>query len=270
MNTLREIAAESPDLPSNLLSLVQGRVWKRNLAGMSGGTVFRLCDMQDQPDLYLKYGHGTVADDITAEMVRLNWLGQHIPVPEVKAFTAESDQAWLLMTALSGRTAYQMLEDEPDGRSQIVDAIAHFLRRLHAIPVHTCPFNSDHHLRMDLARQRLEAGLVDTGDFGDEYQGQTAQQVWDDIVSLLPFEPDPVVTHGDFSLDNILMHGHQVTGCIDAGRAGIADRYQDLAILHDCLGEFSPALQDRLFATYGIAEPDMKKLHFHLGLDEFF
>jgi aminoglycoside phosphotransferase len=59
-------------------------------------------------------------------------------------------------------------------------------------------------------------------------------------------------------------------GCIDVGRVGIADRYQDLAILWNCLGEFSPSLQKRLFQKYGIDNPDMNKLQFHLMLDEFF
>ncbi len=45
---------------------------------------------------------------------------------------------------------------------------------------------------------------------------------------------------------------------------------EDLAILWNCLGEFSPSLQKRLFYKYGIDNPDMNKLQFHLMLDEFF
>lgn len=87
---------------------------------------------------------------------------------------------------------------------------------------------------------------------------------------LLPFSPDSVVTHGDFSLDNLIFDEGKLIGCIDVGRVGIADRYQDLAILWNCLGEFSPSLQKRLFQKYGIDNPDMNKLQFHLMLDEFF
>lgn len=60
---------------------------------------------------------------------------------------------------------------------------------------------------------------------------------------LLPLASDPVVTHGDYSLDNLLPHEGDVVGCIDAGRVGIADRYQDVAILWNCVGEFGTALQ---------------------------
>lgn len=87
---------------------------------------------------------------------------------------------------------------------------------------------------------------------------------------LLPFSPDSVVTHGDFSLDNLIFDEGKLISCIDVGRVGIADRYQDLAILWNCLGEFSPSLQKRLFYKYGIDNPDMNKLQFHLMLDEFF
>ncbi|GKX54658.1 hypothetical protein SOASR030_07700 [Leminorella grimontii] len=95
-------------------------------------------------------------------------------------------------------------------------------------------------------------------------------QVWKEMHTLLPFSPDPVVTHGDVSLDNLIFDKGILMGCIDVGRVGLADRYQDLAILWNCLGEFSPLLQKRLFQKYGIDNPDMKKLQFHLMLDEFF
>jgi aminoglycoside 3'-phosphotransferase-1 len=78
------------------------------------------------------------------------------------------------------------------------------------------------------------------------------------------------MTHGDLSLDNILMDGGEVVGMVDVGRAGVADRYQDLAILAKGVGVFDESLQERLFTSYGIAVPDERKLRFHTVLDEFF
>lgn len=88
--------------------------------------------------------------------------------------------------------------------------------------------------------------------------------------ALLPLSPDPVVTHGDYSLDNLLIQDGEVVGCIDAGRVGIADRYQDIAIVWNCLGEFGPESQEGFLRAYGIAGPDRRKLDFHLMLDELF
>lgn len=173
----------------------------------------------------------------------------------------------------SGATIYR-LYGKPNAPELFLkhgkDALAAFLRRLHSIPVCNCPFNSDRVFRLAQAQSRMNNGLVDASDFDDERNGWPVEQVWKEMHKLLPFSPDSVVTHGDFSLDNLIFDEVNLIGCIDVGRVGIADRYQDLAILWNCLGEFSPSLQKRLFQKYGIDNPDMNKLQFHLMLDEFF
>lgn len=263
-------ATAAIELPGSMAPLVAGYRWARDTVGLSGDAVYRLHHPENGDDLYLKHGQGSCAVDLAGEMVRLRWLLSNIPVPAVRYFVASPDEAWLLITALPGQSAASRLEAHPDESADIVDALARFLRRLHAIPVESCPFNSDHPLRLGEARWRLDAGEVDVDGFDEERRGWTAERVWDEMTSLLPFPPDPVVTHGDFSLDNIIVENGDVVGCIDVGRAGIADRYQDLAILWHCLRDFGPAAQQRLFASYGINQLDDRKLHFHLMLDELF
>jgi aminoglycoside 3'-phosphotransferase I len=254
----------------SVLSTLCPHEWSRATVGESGGAVFRLHGKADSSDLYLKHGSGAVADDITDEMTRLIWLTGRVPVPAVKHFVRTPMDAWLLMEAMPGKTAYQMLEASRDNHLAIVDALAAFLARFHAIPVSGCPFNSAHTFRLTQARARIDAGLIDVDDFDDERQGWSADQVWEAMQSQLPLAPDPVVTHGDFSLDNLLMQNGEVVGCIDVGRLGIADRYQDLAIIWNCLGEFDSSLQERFWQQYGISEVDERKLQFHLLLDELF
>lgn len=266
----RETSCSGLQLNSNLDVELNGYKWARDNVGQSGAAIYRLYGKPDAPELFLKYGKGSVANDVTDEMVRLNWLTAFMPLPTIKHFTRTPDEAWLLTTAIPGKTAFQMLEEYPDSRENIVDALAIFLRRLHSIPVCNCPFTSDHVFRLALAQSRMSNGLVDASDFDNERNGWSVEQVWKEMHTLLPFSPDPVVTHGDFSLDNLIFDGDLLIGCIDVGRVGLADRYQDLAILWNCLGEFSSSLQKRLFQKYGIDNPDMKKLQFHLMLDEFF
>lgn len=265
----REQAVTPGHVPPNLAAVVDGMAWSRNLVGEAGAAVHRL-HAPGRPSLYLKHGQGSVAPDVTDEMVRLQWLAHRTSVPSLHGFVATGDEAWLLMSEMPGKTAYELLEAEPGNRADIVSAIAFHLRSLHVLPVDECPFNSAYPLRLALAFRRMQAGDVDTSDFGDEHKGWTAQQVWDEMVGFLPFEQDPVVTHGDYSLDNILMMDGRVTGLIDLGRLGVADRYQDLAILWNCLSEFGDDLQKHFFAAYGINAPDEQKLRFHLALDEFF
>jgi len=270
MDLDREEACAAIPLPASMSAPLLEYEWARDNVGESGGAVYRLHGKVGTPDLFLKHGLGSVAGDIIDEMVRLRWLARYIPVPVIEGFVATHDEAWLLMTAVPGQTAYQLLESQPDARVEIVDALATFLRRLHAIPTSECPFNSGHAYRLSRARERIDADLVDQDDFDDERKGWTAEQVWEAMQRLLPMPFDLVVTHGDFSLDNILMVDGEVVGCIDAGRVGIADRYQDLSILWNCLGEFDASLQTRLIEQYGVADADERKLQFHLLLDEMF
>ena len=267
----RERACTAAPVPTAISGELEGYQWARDTIGESGGSVYRLHGKDRSPDLFLKHGSGAIADDIADEMTRLRWLARvRIPVPAVAQFVRTPDQAWLLMSAMQGKTAYQLLATSPEQGPAVVDALVAFLRRLHAIPVAECPFNSDHAYRLSLARRRIDAGQVDASDFDDEREGWTPEQVWEAIQGHLPLTPDPVVTHGDFSLDNLLIHDGEVVGCIDVGRAGIADRYQDLAILWNCLGEFGASLRERLFLQYGLPTPDQRKLQFHLLLDELF
>jgi len=266
----RERACAPPLVPAAIAADVAGYRWTRDRVGQSGGRVYRLHGRPGAPDVFLKHGTRAVAGDVADEAERLRWLAGRLPVPAVAGFVRTRQAAWLLTTAIPGRTAEQLLGTNPAAREAVVDALVAFLRRLHAIPLADCPFDSGHAVRMARARSRIDAGLVEVDEFDDARQGWTAEQVWDAMHTLLPLDPDPVVTHGDFSLDNLLVADGELIGCIDVGRVGMADRYQDLAILWDSLGEFDPALQNRMFRQYGIAVPDRRKLEFHLMLDELF
>ena len=256
----------------DLAAAVQGYQWKQDDAGESGSTVFKLHGKPAAPDLYLKHGRGTLAGDLLAEADRLLWLSKRLPVPTLVQFRHGADEAWLLTEALPGKTASELLADETrvDARTAVVEAMAQFLQTIHSSSVHECPFNSGHLGRLAHARRRIEAGQVDENDFDEEREGWTAEQVWQALQNLEPFEPDLVVTHGDFSLDNVLIAEGGSIACIDVGRLGVADRYQDLAIAWNCLGEFGPALQERFLAAYGVSKVDRGKLDFHLMLDELF
>lgn len=200
----------------------------------------------------------------------MRWLAGRVAVPELVAFVDEADAAWLLTAALPGRTAWEVLDAGDEDAGTVVVAIAACLREWHALAPQDCPFDASAPQRLAKARARIDAGLVDADDFDPERAGWSAEQVWDALVALpLPSAP-PVVTHGDFSLDNILIADGVVTGCIDVGRAGLADRYQDIAILWNGLGEFGPHLQSRLLAALGQGSGDQALIDFHLLLDELF
>lgn len=269
----REIAAQAPFLSPSLVARLQDGQWQRNLVGEAGAEVFRV-RLPTGPEVFLKQASGDTAHALTEEMARLEWLsslaGELPPVPSVEHFECAAGHSWLLTRAMPGRTANEWLQEAPGRGLAIVQSLATALRRWHALPVQHCPFNADHTLRLAQARQRLDAGLIDADDFDDARAGWTPEDVWDAMHALLPLRMERVVTHGDYSLDNILLDAHgQVTGIIDVGRAGIADPYQDLAILWNGLSEFGEDLQQALLPAYGTAL-DSDRLTFHLCLDECF
>ena len=266
----RETFCAVPTVPLSMELAIKGYDWLRDTVGESGGAVYHLHGKPGAHDLFLKHGRDGFAQQIYDEAARLRWLDGRLPTPDIRQFIGTADEAWLLMTAVEGKTAYQLLEAQDQDPFPIVDAIAAFLRQLHALPVDECPFISAWPLRMAQARQRIDAGLVDVEDFDDVRSGWSAEMVWNRLLELTPASPVLVVTHGDYSLDNLLIDANGTVGCIDLGRAGLADRYQDLAIIWNCLEEFGADLQKRFVVQYGLDRFDPQKLEFHLLLDELF
>jgi hypothetical protein len=59
----------------------------------------------------------------------------------------------------------------------------------------------------------------------------------------------------------------ELTGVIDAGRLGVADRYTDLALVQAQLDDEWSVDATGFFAAYGLSEPDAQRLAFYLLLD---
>lgn len=272
----REVSTAPQVVPPSLRAELSDCKWLRNQVGEAGADVFRVVRPNGQP-LYLKHARGNAAAMVHDEASRLHWLTQHsqmapLALPALIHFECGQDEAWMLTTAMPGRTAFEWLEDTPQRATHIVQAITQHLKLLHATPIQSCPFAAGPDIRMALAENRLKAGLVDAEDFDEARAGSTAEDVWQSLRTLRArIDFGAVLTHGDYSLDNILLDEFgQVTGLIDVGRLGSADPYQDLSILSNCLEEFGAALQRQMWATYGIKEPDAERLEFHLCLDEMF
>lgn len=257
-------------MPPDLLRLTAGATWERNDAGKAGASVFRLT-LPGGDSCYLKHGAGRVADDVVDEAARLRWLGRRLPAPAIRLFACASDAAWLLTDTVPGLTADEWVERGPDRLPSLVRGMAEYMRRLHALFADECPFDAGHAVRLHVARRNVAEGLVAEGEFDAEREGWTAAAVLDEALRLVPDAPGRAVTHGDFSMGNLLLDGAgRVTGCIDVGRLGVADPYQDIAILWNDLGEYGREAQALLLRELGIAQVDERRLRFHLCLDELF
>ncbi|QWF80324.1 APH(3') family aminoglycoside O-phosphotransferase [Amycolatopsis sp. CA-230715] len=252
--------------------------WVPVTVGKSGAGVWRL---DGSPPLYAKAAprseHPDAGFDVAGEADRLDWLGAHgIPAAHVVDTGEKDGVAWLVSTAVPGRTA---AEDWASGeREAVVDAVADFTRVLHALPVADCPFDRSLAVTVPHARYAAENGLVDLEDLDDERSGWSAARLVTELDGALPGVEESVVCHGDLCLPNVLLDPStfEVTGLIDVGRLGVADRYADLALITrslragDLNPQFGARFADRFLARYGEVPVDTTRLDFYRLLDEFF
>lgn len=235
--------------------------------GRSGARVIRVL-RPGRGDAYLKYATADGAREIVDEYERTRWLAARIRVPEIIAFDSTSDAAFLLTEALTGRNAADAATD--DART-VVAGMAHALRGLHSIPSGDCPFDAGLRLRLASALARMDGGMVDEDDFDEARRGMRARDVYGRMMALMPATEDCVVTHGDACPENFIFSGNAFVGFVDCGRAGRADRYQDLALAsRNIESQWGAELATFFFAEYGEPRPDEGRLEFYRMLDEFF
>lgn len=83
-------------------------------------------------------------------------------------------------------------------------------------------------------------------------------------------EEDLVFTHGDYSLPNIIINGGSISGFIDLGNSGVADRYYDLAVAEkSIIRNFGKEYVELFFAHYDIEDIDYKKIRFYQLVEKF-
>lgn len=69
--------------------------------------------------------------------------------------------------------------------------------------------------------------------------------------------------HGDYCFPNMLLQHGRVTGYLDLGELGLADRWWDIAVgAWSVTWNVDPALEPLFYEAYGI-EPDPERIRFY-------
>lgn len=258
---------QMPPLPRALAVRLNHAIWHEVSIGYSGARVFRVSS--PGASSYLKIARYPVGEELAAERERLDWLRGKLPVPTVEAFSVEEGYTFLLLSEVPGTIAC-----DPacaDDMSAVVRLLAEGMRQLHQLDIRDCPFDMRLETQLAHAERRMRAGLVDESDFDDRRLGMPVAELFEQLLRDRPESEDLVFTHGDYCLPNILIDRGRVSGLIDLARAGVADRYQDLALAARSLAyNFGPGWEPLLFEAYGLREPDHAKIAYYQLLDEFF
>lgn len=254
-------------LPPSLARVISGYRRRQIHTGFSPARVFRL-DAKNKETLYLKISPRALAHSLRQEKTKLEWLKNKLPVPEVRLFAAGENADYLLISAISGADASDdsLKNDIP----HIIEQLTGGLKMIHALPIKDCPFDARHDGKIELVKKLVENKLVDEDDFDEIRKGRTAESLFQELLENQPAAEDLVFTHGDYCLPNVILKNKKLAGFVDWSNAGVADRYQDLALLtRSVIYNFGAEYEQNVFKTYGI-EPDPQKIYFYQLLDEFF
>jgi Aminoglycoside phosphotransferase len=247
-------------LSKTLFDRVKGLAYKIDDVGMSDSKILLFDDM------VLKITPVNRASDNEIKLLR--WLNGKLPVPKIIEAVTDDGYNYLLMTKLSGEMADVDLN---------VKALANALKMLWEIDISDCPCTNAVSEKLQQAKYNVDNDLVDPEHFDDETLGSKGFKDVADLYNYLetnrPTE-DFVFSHGDFCFPNIFISGTNVTGYIDWGSGGIADRWQDIAL---CVRSLCYNFDDddyikyrALFFTELGIEPNEEKIRYYRLLDELF
>ena len=247
--------------------------WLPVTAGESEASVFRHAG----DPRYAKCVPATGAAGLMAERDRIAWLsGQGVPGPRVLDWYSADAGACLVTSAVPGVPADQVpAADLRASWGRIADAV----RGLHDVPVSQCPFRRGLDAMVAAAHDVVARDAVNPEFLPVEQQHTPPEELLLRLTQEIALRrdqeaTDTVVCHGDLCLPNIILDPQSlnVSGFIDLGRLGPADRYADLALLFANARETwtddkQARAADMAFAEeYGITL-DHDRLRFYLHLD---
>lgn len=254
-------------LPSNLANAISGYAWQQIDIGHSSAQVFRL-EAEKENSLYLKIDSRASKFSLRQEKTKLEWLKNRLLVSEVLLFAEDETSEFLLLSEIPGVNASDdsLKNDIP----RTIEQLASGLKIIHKLPIGNCPFDQRLNYKIEIAKEIMLNGLVEEEDFDEERQGRTTEGLFEELLATVPTDEDLVFTHGDYCVPNVILENGSLSGFVDWGSAGVADRYQDIALLTKSVWyNFGVDWEKTVFEIYGI-EPDWEKVHFYRLLDEFF
>lgn len=222
----------------------------------------------------------TTRRELADERDRLLWLATTpVPAAEVLDWTDDGATASLTTSSVPGVPASDLGRDHAEAATA---SLVGLLVTLHALPIRDCPFDRRLGVTLPAAAAAVAAGEVDESDLDEERLGRTAADLLEELTASAWRARDEefldlAVCHGDACLPNVLVDPGtlEVTGLVDVGRLGVADRHLDLALLARSMAapELNPGygvvLADRMLAAYP-TDVDPWRLEFYRLLDEFF
>lgn len=261
-------------IPEKIKDIVGNQPYTRNTVGMSDSEVLIF------PKHVLKLQKRTAETDNEHDIV--TWLSGRVPVPEIPEYVVENETAYTLMTRVNGKMLCE--EEFLTNPEKLIKIVAEGMKLLWSVDVSECPLRTSRlEERLKAARYNVENGMVDLDNVEPETFGPNGFSNPEDLLIWLEQnrpEEDIVLTHGDFCLPNIFVDNNKVSGFIDLGKMGPADRWQDIAIAlrsmeHNFSGRYNNGkayyrFEPQMLLNELGVEMDEAKNRYYMLLDELF
>jgi len=259
-------------IPSKIKEFINNKSYTIDNIGQSGNQVLIFEDM------VLKIIENSTSMEEQVQLMQ--WLEDKLPVPKVLAYEVVDGKSYLLMSKIDGEMSCDTFYLE--NPQVLTEALAKGLQMIWKVDVCDCPRIRDLDVILKEARWQVENNLVDLdnvepttfGEGGFESPKHLLEWLENNRPSI-----EPVFSHGDYCLPNVFLDNGQIKGFIDLDRAGVGDKWNDIALCYRSLHhnysgtyggkvyeDFNP---DLLFEKLEI-EPDWDKIKYYLLLDELF
>jgi kanamycin kinase len=196
------------------------------------------------------------------EAERMRWAGSFVPVPTVVMLERIGDASVLVTEALPGRDATDPCWH--DDLPALVRALGRGLRTFHdATDPARCPFRFERDRALEHVRRRVDLDDIDRRGLHAEHAHLSPTAALAELETTTRWTEDLVVCHGDYCPPNVLLQRGAVTGYLDLGELGVADRWSDIAVGAWSTGwNFGDELEPLFYESYGV-EPDDARIRFH-------
>lgn len=240
----------------------RGDGWEPVTVGESDTSVYR------RGDVFAKCCATPGVTELRDERDRAEWLaGTNLPAATVADWLESAEGACLVTTAVPGIAGSELPESL---QLKAMESLGRILRELHSL--RDCPFERPLASVIATAEDVVRRDAVNPAFLTDEWRLLKPSELLDRVLAERPSieaGAELAVCHGDACLPNVFFDPGtvEVTGLIDVGRLGIADRYSDLALIAIQLHDEWSADPGPFFAAYGVPNPDQRRLEFYRLLD---
>lgn len=194
----------------------------------------------------------------------MQWLSGKLIVPRVIDFGFENNREFVVMSELKG----MHIDDLKDDPEKYIAHLAKAVKLIQSVDISDCPFDSSVNVRLSELQYLMQNGLASFDDWEPETEFTDPDELYKWLCKNKPLREELFFSHGDLTA-NFFVDGSNYY-FYDLGRAGIADKWLDIAF---CIREIrafgDKKLENKFFQLLNL-EPDYEKIEYFMLLDEMF